>query len=106
MRIILLILFYLIERMKYYDSFLKVFFDWLNMPTNVFANSNSNISDNKVDTTLFVQKPYLRSTYIEANIEEDINFKSQFRNKNLPDPISIREAVSKNYVDKKIMILI
>ena len=68
------------------------------MPINVFGNSSS-ISDNKIDTSLFVQKPYLRTNYIEANIEEDIDFKNQFRIKNLPDPISIREAASKHYVD-------
>ena len=28
--------------------------------------------------------------------------KNQFRNKNLPDPFSIREAVSKNFVDNKL----
>ena len=69
------------------------------MPINVFGNSNSNISDNKIDTSLFVQKLYLRSNYIEANIEEDIDLKNQFRIKNLPDPIHIRGAASKNYVD-------
>ena len=68
------------------------------MPINVFGNSSNN-SDNKIDTSLFVQKPYLRTNYIEANIEEDIDLKNQFRIKNLPDPISIREAASKNYVD-------
>ena len=68
------------------------------MPINVFGNSSSN-SDNKVDTSLFVQKPYLKSNYIEANIEEDIDLKNQYRIKNIPDPISIREATSKNYVD-------
>ena len=67
------------------------------MPINVFGNSNN--SDNKIDTSLFVQKPYLRTNYIEANIEEDIDLKNQYRIKNLPDPISIREATSKNYVD-------
>ena len=36
---------------------------------------------------------------MEAKIEEDIDLKNQFGIKNLPDPISIREAVSKNYVD-------
>ena len=71
------------------------------MPINVFGNSNNN-SINKIDTSLFVQKPYLRTNYIESNIEEDINFKNQFRLKNLPDPINIREAASKNYVDNSI----
>ena len=73
----------------------------LKMPINVFGNSNSNNSDNKIDTSLFVQKPYLRHNYIEANIEEDIDLKNQFRIKNLPDPISVQEAVSKNDVDNK-----
>ena len=68
------------------------------MPINVFGNSSNN-SDTKIDTSLFVQKPYLRHNYIEANIEEEIDLKKQFRIKNLPDPISIREAASKHYVD-------
>ena len=69
------------------------------MPINVFGNSNSNDNGSKIDTSLFVRKPYLRTNYIEANIEEDIDLKNQYRIKNLPDPISIREACSKNYVD-------
>ena len=68
------------------------------MPINVFGNS-SNSSDIKIDTALFVQKPYLRSNYIESNIEEDIDLKNQFRIENLLDPISIREACSKKYDD-------
>ena len=43
----------------------------------------------------------MRRKYIEANIEEDINLKDQFRIKNLPYPISIRDACRKNYVDNK-----
>ena len=70
------------------------------MPINGFGNS-SNSSDIYIDTSLFVQKPYLRTKYIEATIEADIDMKNQFRIKNLPDPISIREAASKNYIDKK-----
>ena len=70
------------------------------MPINVFGNS-SNSSDNKIDTSLFVQKPFLRTNYLESNIEEDIDLKNQFRIKNLPDPISIQEPASKNYVDDK-----
>ena len=62
------------------------------MPINVFGNSNSNNFDNKIDTSLFGQKPYLRTNYIESNIEGDIDLKNQFRIKNIPDPISIREA--------------
>ena len=69
------------------------------MPINVFGNSSKN-SDKKIDTSLFVQKPYLRSKYIEAKIEEDIDLKNRLRIKNLPDPISIREAFSRNFVDK------
>ena len=66
------------------------------MPINVFGNSNSNDNCKKIDTSLFVQKPYLRTNYIESNIEEDIDLKNQYRIKNLPEPISIREAASKN----------
>ena len=68
------------------------------MPINVFGNSSNN-SEQKIDTSLFVQKPYLRTNYIESSIEEDIDLKNQYRIKNLPDPRSIREAASKNYVD-------
>ena len=70
------------------------------MPINVFGNSNSNNSDNKIDTSLFVQKPYLRTKYLEANIGEDIDLKNQNRIKILPDLISIKEAASENLVDK------
>ena len=68
------------------------------MPINVFGNSSNN-SDNKIDTSLFVLKPYLRHNYVETNIEEDIDLKNHFRIEKLPDPISIREAAFKHYVD-------
>ena len=71
------------------------------MPINVFGNSSNN-SEQKIDTSLFVQKPFLRTNYIEANIEEDINLKNQYRIKNLPDPINITEACNKKYVDNSI----
>ena len=72
------------------------------MPINVFGNSNSNNNDNKIDTSLFVQKPYLRTNYIESNIEEDIDLKNKYKIKNLPDPIDLQDACSKNYVDTAI----
>ena len=68
------------------------------MPKNVFGNSTSN-NDKKIDTSLFVQKPYLRTIYIEANIEEDIDLKNQNKIKNLPDPSNLQDACIKNYVD-------
>ena len=72
------------------------------MPIDVFGNSSSSYDNgNKIDTLLFVQKLYLRCNFIEANIEKDIDLKNQYRIKILPDPISIREATSKNYIDKK-----
>ena len=71
------------------------------MPINAFGNNNLDKSGYKFDTSLFVQNPYGRSNYIEGNIQEDINLKNQDRIEKLPDPISIREAASKNYVDKK-----
>ena len=45
------------------------------MPINVFGNSSSN-SENKIDTSLFIQKSYLRTNYLESSIEEDIDMKS------------------------------
>ena len=70
------------------------------MPINVFGNSSSSHDNgNKIDTSMFVQKPYLRTNYIEKNIEEDIDLKNHFRIKNLPDPTSIREPAPKKYVD-------
>ena len=69
------------------------------MPINVFGKSSNN-SDNKIGTILFVRKPYLRSNYIESNVEENIDMKNQYRITNLPDPLSVREACSKSYVDK------
>ena len=68
------------------------------MPINVFGNS-SHDNNNKIDTSLFVQKPFLRKNYVESDLEEDIDLKNQYRIKNVPDPISIREDCSKNYVD-------
>ena len=68
------------------------------MPINVFGNYSNN-SDHKIDTSLFVQKPYLRTNYIESNIEEDIDLKNQFKIKNLPCPQKNSDAVCKSYVD-------
>ena len=69
---------------------------------SVFGDSSSSqYNGNKTDTSLFVEKPYLRTNYIETSLEEDIDLKNSFRYENLPDPISNGEAASKNYVDNK-----
>ena len=44
-------------------------------------------------------KAYLRTNYIEANIEEDINVKNQIKIKNLPCPQENSDAVYKSFVD-------
>ena len=72
------------------------------MPIKVFGNSSSSYDNgNKIDTSVFVQKLYMRSNYMQSTIEDDLDLKIQYRIKNLPDPRSIREAASKNYVDNK-----
>ena len=69
------------------------------MAINVFGNSSSSHDNgNKIDTSLFVQKHFLRGNYLEADIEEDFDKKNQNRFKNLPDPISIKDACIKNNV--------
>ena len=75
-----------------------VFFMNINMPTNVLGNSSNN-SENKCDTSLFVQKLHLRTNFIESNLEEDIDLTNQYSIKNLPHPIDIREPASKIFVD-------
>ena len=69
------------------------------MSTNVFGNSNSNNSDNKIDTSLFVQKPYLRTNYIESDLAEDIDLKNQYRIINLLRPQKNSDAVCESYLD-------
>ena len=72
------------------------------MPTKVFGSTSEN-SDSKSDTSLFVQKSYLRTIYFASKIEEDIDWKNQYRikktKKQQKDPIRNREPASRNYVD-------
>ena len=76
-------------------------FSNLNMPIIVFGNSSSSHNiGNKIDNNIFLQTPCLRTKYIENIIKEDIDLKNKYRIKILPDPISIREACNKKYVDK------
>ena len=64
------------------------------MSINVLGNSfSSHDNGNKIDTSRFVQKPFLRTNYIESNIEEDFDTKNQFRITNLTELISIRDQL-------------
>ena len=69
------------------------------MRLSVFGTSSGNDSFKTLDKSSFVQKPYLRTKCIKSNMEEDIDMKNQFRNKNRRDPISIREIDWNNSVD-------
>ena len=55
------------------------------MPINVFGKP-SHDNGNKIDTSLIVEKPNLRTNCIKANFEEDYNMKNQFKIKSLPCP--------------------
>ena len=70
------------------------------MPINVFGNSLNN-SEKKLDTSRFVQKSYLRSNYIEADLDHDINLKNQYRILSLADPVNDLDGTKKTYVDTK-----
>ena len=68
------------------------------MPIYVFRKS-LNISENKIDSSLFVQKQYWRTDYIESIIEEKIDMKIEIRSKNLTSPIQNADAACKLYAD-------
>ena len=68
------------------------------MPINVFGKSNSNDNGIKIDSSRFVQKTYLRSNYIETDIDHDNNLKHQYKIINLPQPTSDKDGVNKIYI--------
>ena len=78
-----------------------MFFSYIKMPINVFGNSStSHDNGNKIDTSIFVQKPYWRTNYMESKFEDDFDMKNQFKIKTLPCPQKNSDAVCKSYVDK------
>ena len=73
------------------------------MPINVFGNSSSsNDNNNKIDLSQYARKSYIRSNYIESDIDHDIDLKNQYRIINLPNPINNTDAINKIYIDTKI----
>ena len=49
-----------------------------------------------------VTKSYIKTNYIESNIEEDIDMKNTFKIKNLPNPTLPQDPATKIYVDNEI----
>ena len=72
------------------------------MPINVFGNSSSSNDNNKIDLSQYARKSYLKSNYIETDIDHDINLKNQYRIINLQNPINNKDAINKIYIDTKI----
>ena len=70
------------------------------MPTKV-CGSTSQYVEKKVETSLFAREPYLRTTFIESNIEEDIDKKNHYKSEKLLKPTNCQETASKTYVDDK-----
>ena len=58
-------------RERWFESILYFY-----MPINVFGNSSSLYDNGNKKDSLFVQKPYLRTNYLESKIEEDIDLKN------------------------------
>ena len=70
------------------------------MLINVFGNSSpSHGNGNKIDSSIFVQKPYLKNNYREAIIGEDLDLENQYRIKNLSCLVESEDFVSKSYGD-------
>ena len=74
------------------------------MPITVFGNSSSSNDNNnfKIDLSQYARKSYIRSNYIEADIDHDIDLKNQNRIINLQSPISDKDGVNRIYIDTKI----
>ena len=58
----------------------------------------------EIDALFFVQKPYLKTNYIESNFEEDSDMKSQLRKKNHQTQIVLANQFQKYMLIKTITI--
>ena len=65
------------------------------MPINVFGNSSNN-SEIKIDTPLFVKKSYLKTIYIQTDIEENIDLKNILELKIYPILLALEKQLQKN----------
>ena len=67
------------------------------MTISVFGNSSQSN-----DLSQYARKSYIKSNYIETDIDHDINLKNQYRIINIPNPINNKDSVNKIYIDTKI----
>ena len=67
---------------------------------NVFGSTRNNT--NNLDTSIFVQKFYLRTGYFEYNFEKGYSFDTAVLNRNATGPTNHFEALNKNYVDQNV----
>ena len=72
------------------------------MPINVFGSSLSSNDNHKIDLSQYARKSYIRSNYIETDIDHDINLKNQYRIINIANPINNKDAINKIYIDTKV----
>ena len=75
------------------------------MTLNVFGNSLTSSND-KIDLSQYARKSYIRSNYIETDINHDIDLKNQYKLINIPNPINDKDSVNRIYVDSKIVDMI
>ena len=52
-------------------------------------------STSSLSNTNFASKAYVRTNYLESEVEEDIGMENKFKIKNVPDPIEEGDAVNK-----------
>ena len=67
------------------------------MTISVFGDSSQSN-----DLSQYARKSYIKSNYIETDIDHDINLKNQYRIINIPNPINNKDSVNKIYIDTKI----
>ena len=71
------------------------------MTINVFGNSLTSSND-KIDLSQHARKSYIRSNYIETDINHNIDLKNQYKLINIPNPINDKDSVNRIYIDSKI----
>ena len=75
------------------------------MPNIVFGSTSLN-TENRIDTSLFVQGLYLTTHYLESDFDEDFDLKNRSKFKTLLDINSDNQAAIEKHVFSMFMILV